>query len=156
MNSRTKPSRVAFIKACWHQDIVDQALHGFRDTLVEFGANVDISEYAVPGSLEIPLQCQRLARYGDFDLIVAAGLIVDGGIYRHDFVASTVLDGMMRVQLDTDVPILSVVLTPHHFNDGPEHRQFFFEHFRLKGEEAAGACKQTLENLVTGQRSEAA
>ena len=156
MKTQTNPSRVAFIKACWHQDIVDQALHGFRDALVECGAKVDITEYAVPGSLEIPLQCQRLAGSGNFDLIVAAGLIVDGGIYRHDFVASTVLDGMMRVQLDTDVPILSVVLTPHHFNDGPEHRQFFFEHFRLKGEEAARACVQTLDNLVTGQRSEAA
>ena len=147
---------MAFIRACWHQEIVDQALHGFRDALVESGADVDISVHAVPGSLEIPLQCQRLARCGDFDLIVAAGLIVDGGIYRHDFVASTVLDGMMRVQLDTDVPILSVVLTPHHFNDSPEHQQFFFDHFRVKGEEAARACIQTLDNLAMDQQSEAA
>ena len=156
MKTQTNSSRVAFIKASWHQDIVDQALHGFRDALVESGATVDISEYAVPGSLEIPLRCQRLARCGDFDLIVAAGLIVDGGIYRHDFVASTVLDGMMRVQLDADVPILSVVLTPHHFNDGPEHRRFFHDHFRIKGEEAAHACIRTLDNLTMERRGEAA
>ena len=156
MTTQSPSFRIAFIKACWHEDIVDQALHGFRDALVESGADFHLSEYAVPGSLEIPLQCQRLARSGAFDLIVAAGLIVDGGIYRHDFVASTVLDGMMRVQLDSGIPILSVVLTPHHFNDGSEHRQFFHDHFRIKGREAAHACIQTLGNLAIDQRSEAA
>jgi 6,7-dimethyl-8-ribityllumazine synthase len=56
----------------------------------------------------------ELAETRTYDLIVAAGLIVNGGIYRHDFVARTVLDAMMQVQLNTRVPLLSVVLTPHH------------------------------------------
>ena len=76
-------------------------------------------------------------------VIVAAGLIVDGGIYRHDFVARSVLDGLMRVQLDTEVPVLSVVLTPHHFHEHGEHRAFFAEHFRVKGAEAAEACARS-------------
>ena len=80
-------------------------------------------------------------------MIVAAGLIVDGGIYRHDFVASTVLDAMMQVSLDSEIPVLSVVLTPHHFHEHGEHHDFFFDHFLKKGEEAANACIQTLENM---------
>ena len=156
MTNTSKLFQIAFIKACWHEEIVGQALDGFRDTMDGYGREAEISVFDVPGSLEIPLQCQYLARSGNFDLIVAAGLIVDGGIYRHDFVASTVLDGMMRVQLDTCVPILSVVLTPHHFNDGPEHRQFFHDHFRVKGGEAAHACMQTLGNLVVEKPGEAA
>tara|TARA_B100000676_G_C18081923_1_gene851899 strand:+ start:1449 stop:1703 length:255 start_codon:yes stop_codon:yes gene_type:complete len=75
----------------------------------------------VPRSQAIPLREQQMARSGRYDVILAAGLIVDGGIYRHDFVAGTVLDGMMRVQLDTDVPALSVVLTPHQFQDTQAH-----------------------------------
>ena len=101
--------------------------------------------FDVPGSLEIPLQCQRLAVTGKHPLIVAAGLIVDGGIYRHDFVASAVLDGIMRVQLDTSVPILSVVLTPHHFSGDASHVDYFSKHFHLKGAEAADACLMLLQ-----------
>ena len=54
---------------------------------------------------------------------------------------------MMQVQLETDVPILSVVLTPHQFT-GKEHEAFFFDHFKIKGSEAAAACAQTLQNLA--------
>jgi len=46
----------------------------------------------------------------------------------------------MRAQMDADVPVLSVVLTPHHFQDTAEHRGFFREHFKVKGREAARAC----------------
>ncbi len=109
----------------------------------------EIEPFAVPGSLEIPLQAQLLAKTGRYAVIVAAGLIVDGGIYRHDFVARSVLDGLMRVQLDTEVPVLSVVLTPHHFHEHEDHRDFFARHFRIKGAEAADACAMTLANLAS-------
>ena len=73
--------------------------------------------------------------------------MVDGGIYRHEFVADAVISGMMQVQLETEVPVLSVVLTPHHFHESGEHERYFFEHFKVKGAEAARACAQTLENM---------
>jgi 6,7-dimethyl-8-ribityllumazine synthase len=53
----------------------------------------------------------------------------------------------MRVQLDTGVPVFSAVLTPRHFHEHAEHRQFFSEHFVKKGAEVAGACLATLEAL---------
>jgi len=92
---------------------VEQSLFAFKDSLAEQGIAQDqVDLYEVPGSLEIPLQCKLLANSGKYSIIVAAGLIVDGGIYRHDFVAATVLDAMMQVQLASETPILSVVLTP--------------------------------------------
>ena len=139
--------RIAFIQASWHKSIVEQSRLSFTHDLAEHGIHSNaIDQIDVPGSLEIPLQCKLLARSGKYNVIVAAGLIVDGGIYRHDFVAATVLDGMMSVQLETEVPILSIVLTPHHFNDQKEHQQFFFDHFKVKGSEAAKACVQVLQN----------
>jgi 6,7-dimethyl-8-ribityllumazine synthase len=74
-------------------------------------------------------------------------LVVNGGIYRHDFVAQTVINAMMQVQLETEVPILSVVLTPLNFHEHEEHQKYFFEHFKVKGNEAAIACVKTLENI---------
>jgi len=144
-----KGKKIAFVQAGWHRDIVEQSRFAFTDTLVKHGYQAsDIELLEVPGSLEIPLESKRLIESGRYSLIVAAGLIVDGGIYRHDFVARTVLDGMMRVQLDSGVPILSVVLTPHHFSGDQAHHDFFFSHFKVKGEEAANACMHTLANLA--------
>ncbi len=143
--------RIGFIEACWHHDIVEQARLAFIADLDAAGLSAgEIDVVKVPGSLEIPLQCQKMAKSGKYQLLVAAGLIVDGGIYRHDFVASAVLDGIMQVQLSTEVPILSVVLTPHNFNQQKHHHDFFHSHFRIKGSEAAAACLQTLEIQALG------
>src|SRR5690606_37398751 len=69
-----------------------------------------------------------------------ATLVVDGGNYRHDFVAQAVVDGLMRAGMDTGVPVLSVSLTPHHYQDTEHHKRIFREHFVLKGREAAQAA----------------
>jgi 6,7-dimethyl-8-ribityllumazine synthase len=144
--TRTQP-RIAYIEAQWHSDIVHQARAAFTEELAANAVPADaIDLFEVPGSLEIPLQAKLLAETNRYDIIIAAGLVVDGGIYRHDFVASAVIDGMMRVQLDTRVPILSVVLTPQHFHEHSDHHDFFLNHFLVKGREAARACLRTLAN----------
>lgn len=145
---RHEKTRIAFIQACWHREIVDRARESFVATMAERGfAESRIECFEVPGSFEIPLQAKLLAKTSRYAAIVAAGLVVDGGIYRHDFVAHAVIDGLMRVQLDTEVPVLSAVLTPQHFHEHEEHRRFFFEHFTVKGKEAAEACLRTLANM---------
>lgn len=106
-----------------------------------------VTHFDVPGAFEIPLLAQRLARSGRYDAIVACGLVVNGGIYRHEFVTSAVIDGLMRVQLETDVPVLSAVLTPRDFHEHEDHLRFFREHFVKKGTEVAHACLATLDHL---------
>ena len=129
--------RIALIQARWHADIVDQARVGLLDALPP-GMAVDV--FDVPGALEIPLTAQRLARTGNYGVVIGAAFVVDGGIYRHDFVAGTVVDALVRVGLDTDVPVLSVVLTPHQYQETEQHTSFFHDHFRTKGAEAAHAA----------------
>ena len=143
MNQPTSSSasRIAFIRANWHGDIVSRALDGFTDEwsqlLPEHTPAIDV--HNVPGAFEIPLLAQTLARRGQYAAIVACALVVDGGIYRHDFVAGAVIDGLMRIQLDTGVPVFSVVLTPKDFHEHSTHREFFSAHFVGKGAEAARA-----------------
>jgi 6,7-dimethyl-8-ribityllumazine synthase len=137
--------RIAFVQARWHADIVDEARIGFTDELASHtNPAPEIGIFDVPGAFEIPLQARSLARSGKYAAIIACGFVIDGGIYRHDFVADAVVTGLMQVQLETDVPVLSVVLTPHKFHECDEHRQFFLDHFRVKGREAAEACMQVL------------
>lgn len=141
--------RIAFVQACWHRDIVDQGRDAFVFSIQDLGyARDQVELFEVPGTLEIPLQAKRLAETGRYSAIVASAFVVDGGIYRHDFVSGTVIEALMRVQLDTDVPVLSAVLTPQAFHEHDEHRAFFREHFKIKGEEVAHACARTIENLA--------
>jgi len=147
--SAKAPPRIAVIGARWHADIVDTAIQALRETLAHSGVPPHHVEYfGVPGAFEIPLHAQKLARTGRFDAIVACALVVDGGIYRHEFVATAVIDGLMRVQLDSGVPVFSAVLTPHDFHEHEEHRQFFLAHFVKKGAEVARACLETLHALA--------
>ncbi|MEL0121088.1 MAG: 6,7-dimethyl-8-ribityllumazine synthase [Paracoccaceae bacterium] len=134
-------TRYAFVKANWHSDIVDQALTGFLKLIP--ADHVDV--FDVPGAFELPLMAQELAKSGQYSAMACAAFVVDGGIYRHDFVAQSVVDGLMRVGLDTGVPVLSVSLTPHNYQETDHHNAIFRNHFLEKGREAAVAALSILE-----------
>lgn len=129
-------TRYAFVKANWHSEIVDRSLEGFCELIPR--ETVDV--FDVPGAFELPLIARNLALSGKYGAIAAAAFVVDGGIYRHEFVAKAVVEGLMRVGLDTGVPVLSVSLTPHHYHETDFHRQIYKEHFVEKGREAARAA----------------
>ena len=131
----TQNTRYAFVKAGWHADIVDRSLEGFVDKIPAHAVDI----FDVPGAFELPLMAQKLAKSGRYDAIACAAFVVDGGIYRHDFVAKAVVEGLMRVGLDTGVPVLSVSLTPHQYQETAHHHAIYHAHFVEKGREAADA-----------------
>lgn len=130
------PTRYAFIKANWHSDIVERALEGFCELVPR--EQVDV--FDVPGAFEMPLLARDLAQTGRYAAVAAAAFVVDGGIYRHDFVAQAVVDGLMRAGMESGVPVLSVSLTPHQYQETPHHTEIFKAHFVEKGREAAQAA----------------
>ena len=152
MNQTESPSsgsRIAFVQACWHRSIVESGRDGFLRELERLGIARDrVDVFEVPGSLEIPLHAKLLAKTGRYAAVVAAGFVVDGGIYRHEFVAQAVIDGLMSVQLETEVPVLSMVLTPQRFHEHDEHVAFFTGHMARKGAEAAIACVHTMRGVA--------
>ncbi|MFC3069621.1 6,7-dimethyl-8-ribityllumazine synthase [Phenylobacterium soli] len=148
-NGAYRAARIGFVHGLWHADIVREAHTGFVEEMTALGFPAEgIDRFETPGAFEIPLHAQTLARTGRYAAIVAAAFVVDGGIYRHDFVAGTVVNALMQVQLATETPVFSVVLTPHHFHEHDVHQRFFYEHFRVKGQEAARACRLTLDSLA--------
>jgi 6,7-dimethyl-8-ribityllumazine synthase len=140
--------RIAFVQSCWHREIVDQARDSFLKNITAHGFHRrQVDCFEVPGAFEIPLHAKLLAESQQYAAVVAAGFVVDGGIYRHDFVAGSVIDALMAVQLETRVPVISVVLTPQQFHEHGEHREFFLQHFLIKGAEAAQACAATIRGM---------
>lgn len=147
-NPLPRDLRFAFIEASWHADIVHQARDAFFSAMAEAGIGSDqIEVFDVAGAFEIPLHAQALARSGRFAAIIGSALVADDGIYRHDIVSTTVVRALMQIQLETGVPVISAVLTPHHFHEHAEHRKYFLKNFAVKGSEAAAACLQTVAGL---------
>lgn len=149
--------RIALIQSSWHREIVGACTASLVSTLVENGiaeSHIDVIEVA--GAFEIPLHAKLLSRTGRYSAIVAVALVIDGGIYRHEFVAQTVINALMLVQLESTVPVFSAVLTPHHFHETEEHMGFFRAHLATKGAEVGKACIDTLRSVakLTNQESQ--
>ncbi len=151
--------RIAFIKARWHDDIVDRAYEGFVAEAAKLMPNAKVEAFDVPGAFEMPLVAKKLARTGKYDAVVASAFVVNGGIYHHEFVSEAVVTGLMNVGLETGVPCFSVSLTPHNYQPVAELTAFYTEHFVKKGAEAAHAVRQILDldaRLVAEDQASAA
>ena len=138
-----RPQRVAFVQSAWHRDVVAECRLAF---LAEIEARhiprAQVDVFEVPGSFEIPLHAQLLAKTRRFNAIIAAGLVIDD-----EYVAETVIKALMDVQLRTEVPVFSAVVTPEQFHETAAHFDFFRRHFSAKGIEVAEACANTLLSL---------
>ncbi len=145
---QTLKPKVAVICSTWHSDIVFKARDAIVDEIArKDSSNAEVELFEVPGAFEIPLFAKKLAKTGRYDGIIACGLVVNGGIYRHDFVAAAVIDALMKLQMDSEVPVFSSVLTPRDFHEHEDHNRFFSDHFVKKGTEVARACLETLGKL---------
>ena len=71
----------------------------------------DIKHVVVPGALEIPLALKAMAESGEYDALVALGCIIRGETYHFELVANQSGAGVMRVALDTGLPIANAILT---------------------------------------------
>src|ERR1700748_3251593 len=109
----TKPQRVAFVQSSWHREVVEECRVAFLAEIeARHIARAQVDVFEVPGSFEIPLHAQLLAKTRRYTAIVAAGLVIDD-----EYVAETVVKALMDVQLRTEVPVFSAVVTPQQFNE---------------------------------------
>ena len=102
-------ARVAIVASRWHDRVMAGLLEGAHRALDE--ANVESPMVVrVPGCFELPVAAQALAGEG-FDAVVALGVVVRGGTPHFEYVCRAVTDGLVRVALDSGVPIGFGVLT---------------------------------------------
>lgn len=138
-----RPQRVAFVQSSWHRDVVAECRNAFlEEAEARHIPRSAIDVFEVPGSFEIPLHAQLLAKTRRYNAIVATGLVIDD-----EYIAETVIKALMDVQLRTEVPVFSAVVTPEQFHETAAHFDFFRKHFAVKGVEVAEACAKTLLSL---------
>jgi 6,7-dimethyl-8-ribityllumazine synthase len=104
--------RVGIVVARFNELITEQLLSGAQNGLRRLGVADDAVDVAwVPGSLEIPIVAQRLARGGRYDAIICLGAVIRGATAHFDYVAAGVAQGIGRVALESGVPVIFGVLT---------------------------------------------
>jgi 6,7-dimethyl-8-ribityllumazine synthase len=101
--------RVAIVAASWHEMVMNGLIAGAARACQDAGA--DASIIRVPGSFELPIIALECAIGGQFDAVVALGVIIRGGTPHFEYVSSGTTDGLMRVSLDTKVPVGFGLLT---------------------------------------------
>jgi 6,7-dimethyl-8-ribityllumazine synthase len=107
--------RIAVAASRYNRDVTDALLEGALSTLREAGAaDMDVTVVRVPGAFELPIAIQALLNTGQFDAAVALGAVVRGDTPHFDFVAQGCMQGLMRVSLDTGIPIGFGVLTTNN------------------------------------------
>jgi len=104
--------RVAIAASRFNDLITDRLVAGARDSLVRHGIDeVSITVVWVPGAFELPLVAQRLVASGDHDAVVCVGAVVRGSTDHYEHVCTQCAAGILRVSLDTGIPVVFGVLT---------------------------------------------
>jgi 6,7-dimethyl-8-ribityllumazine synthase len=101
--------RVAIVAASWHTTVMDGLRSGAKRIAQDAG--IEVEEFTVPGSFELPVIAGHAANSGRFDAVVALGVVIRGGTPHFDYVCSAATDGLARVALDSGVPVGFGVLT---------------------------------------------
>lgn len=103
-------ARYAIVASRWNGAIVDALVAGARDEFAEHGLPNEADVVRVPGAWELPVVARRLASGGRYAAIVALGCVIRGDTRHYEQVADECARGLMRVALDTGVPVLNGVL----------------------------------------------
>ena len=104
--------RVAIVRARFNEGIGVAMLKACTARLLELGvAEKDITTCSVPGALEVPLALRQLADTKRFHALVALGAVIRGETYHFEIVSNESAAGIMKVQLDSGIPIANGILT---------------------------------------------
>ncbi|MEN9287967.1 MAG: hypothetical protein RLZ88_637 [Actinomycetota bacterium] len=101
--------QIAIVVTSWHTQITDGLLAGAERALRAAG-NSEYEIWRVPGAFELPLGAQKAIDAGA-DAVIALGVVIQGDTPHFDYVCAGATDGLMRVQLDSGIPVGFGLLT---------------------------------------------
>jgi 6,7-dimethyl-8-ribityllumazine synthase len=104
--------KFAIVVAKWNEEITEALYEGAYSGLITLGAKkANITRVDVPGSYELPLAAQRMAKQKDVAAVICLGCVIQGETPHFDYICQAVANGIMRVNLDSGKPVAFGVLT---------------------------------------------
>jgi 6,7-dimethyl-8-ribityllumazine synthase len=101
--------KVVIVATLWHPEIMAGLIAGAQKEL-ELSAAVDVQLARVPGAFELPLAAKWAFDQGA-DIVIALGVVVQGGTPHFDYICTSATEGLTRVQLDANKPVGFGLLT---------------------------------------------
>ncbi|MGI8419112.1 MAG: 6,7-dimethyl-8-ribityllumazine synthase [Candidatus Levyibacteriota bacterium] len=140
-----KSLKIAIVRTTYHREMVENLETYAKDMLIEAGLREkNIQTFIAPGSWEVPLLAQAVAKKGKFDAIIAFGVIVKGETYHFEMLANEVGRALMQLSIDYSLPIAMEILAVFDKKHAQERAG---KNNKNKGIEAANAVLQTLQEL---------
>lgn len=104
--------RIGLVVAEWNQQITFALRDGAIQTLQQAGITEDqIKVKYVPGSFELPLGAQLFLENNLVDAVICIGCVIQGETPHFTFICDAVAQGIMRLNLDYNRPVIFGVLT---------------------------------------------
>ena len=108
--------RIAVVIARFNDLVTSKLLSGCLDCLSRHGIDTtDTSSQLdvawVPGSFELPIVAQNLARSGRYQVVITLGAVIRGDTPHFDVVVAEASKGIAAVARESGVPVIFGVLT---------------------------------------------
>jgi 6,7-dimethyl-8-ribityllumazine synthase len=124
--------RFAIVVSRWNYAFTSRLLAGAKNALRQAGAHEDSIEiFEVPGAFELPIASLKAAESGDFDAVIALGVVIRGDTPHFDYVAGQTAAGIMNASVQTGVPVMFGVITADNIEqvdarsgDGEDNKGF--------------------------------
>ena len=107
-----KNLRFGIVVSEWNSEITEGLYAGAEEALIDCGASKEnIVRWNVPGSFELPFGCKKMISSEKVDTVIAIGSVIQGETKHFDFVCSATAQGIMELNIQTNVPVIFCVLT---------------------------------------------
>jgi len=107
-----KGKKFGIIVSRFNEFLSSKLLDGAVDALKQHGVEDDSIDIAwVPGSFEIPMATQRMAKSKRYDAVICLGAVIRGATPHFDYIANEVSKGVAKISLDTGIPCIFGIIT---------------------------------------------
>ena len=109
---RAEKLKIGIVHARWNKEVIDALVTGTLESLEKAGVKAEqVAIDSVPGSWELPMGTLKMIKRENVDAVVSIGCVIKGSTMHFEYICDNSLKGLMRVSLDTQVPVILGVLT---------------------------------------------
>ena len=102
---------IYIVKSLFNKDITDGLLGGCVTAMKEKGIDINTQIKEVPGAFDIPGAVSRIIKKDEAELVITLGCVIKGDTDHYHYICDAVSNGIMKLTIETEIPILFGVLT---------------------------------------------
>ena len=120
-NLTAKGVKLAVVVSRFNSFFTEQLVEGAEDCFIRHGGNADdLTLVRVPGANEIPLVASRLVVTGNYDAVLALGVVIQGATPHADLIEQTVARTLSEISLKGGIPVINSVVAAQNLEQAIE------------------------------------